>query len=349
LLEGLLHLFSRRPAGNMLRDALDIIIVAYVLYRALLVLRGTRAQQVAVGLVVIAGVYVAARWAGLVTLVSLMDMVLSSAVLVLVVVFQNDIRRGLMRVGDRAWLPGLTRSRDTELIDEIVSAATELARHRMGALIAFEQNATLDEFVVGHGIAMDAAISRELLVTIFQPESVNKLHDGAVIIRSLRLASAGVFFPMPEGRHNLDPSLGSRHRAALGVTEETDAVVVVVSEERGSITVCYHGNMIQHLDGQKLKAVLLDLLGYKQPARKKTEERPRPTQAPLTMPPPPGPIVPPLAVVSPLPLPAPLTAPLTTSLAAASPLPLSPALPLTTDMPVAPRASLPPAPLRSDD
>jgi dihydropteroate synthase len=371
LFEGLLHLFSRRPAGSMLRDALDIAIVAYVLYRALLVLRGTRAQQVAVGLVVIAGVYVAARWAGLVTLVSLMDMVLSSAVLVLVVVFQNDIRRGLMRVGDRAWLPGLARSRETELIDEVVAAATELARHRMGALIAFEQNATLDEFVVGHGIAMDAVISRELLVTIFQPESVNKLHDGAVIVRSLRLASAGVFFPMPEGRHNLDSSLGSRHRAALGVTEETDAVVVVVSEERGSITVCYHGNMIQHLDGQKLKAVLLDLLGYKQP-RKKADERPRLTQAPPPPPAPPpagsSPSLPSIgtpslpsigtpslpSIGSPsLPAITPLGSP---SLAAVSPLPLAPsslthtpAMPLTTDMPVAPRASMPPGPLRSDD
>jgi diadenylate cyclase len=271
VLEGLLYLFSRRPPTQVLRDALDIVIVAYVVYRALLVLRGTRAQQMSVGVLVIAGVYVAARWIGLVTLVNLMDVVLSSFVLILVVVFQNDIRRGLMRVGDRAWLGTLSSANETKVIDEVVAAATELARHRMGALIAFEQNATLDEFVVGHGIPLDSAVTRELLVTIFQPESVNKLHDGAVILRALRISSAGVFFPMPEAR-NLDPSLGSRHRAALGVTDETDAVVVVVSEERGSITVCYRGNMIQHLDGQKLRGVLLDLMGYKQPARRRTGE-----------------------------------------------------------------------------
>lgn len=267
MLEGLLQLFTRRPWGHVARDVLDILLVAYLVYRGLLVLRGTRAQQMSVGVLVIAAIYVVARWAGLVTLVSLMDVVLTSLVLVLVIVFQNDIRRALMRVGERAFLPGFSRAQETKLIDEIVSAATELARHRIGALIAFEQNASLDEFVVGQGIALDAAITRELLVTLFQPESVNKLHDGSVIIRNLRIASAGVFFPMPEAR-NLDPSLGSRHRAALGITDETDAVVVVVSEERGAVTVCFRGNMIQNLDAPRLRTVLLDLLGYKDKRKK---------------------------------------------------------------------------------
>ena len=266
MLEGLLNLFARRPLASVARDVADVAIVAWVLYRALLVLRGTRAQQVAVGLVMVAALYGAARWCGLVTLTNLLDLVVSSLVLILVVVFQNDIRRALMRVGDKAWLPGLGRAREAALVDEVVAAATELARHRTGAIITFEQNANLDEFVVGQGIALDAAVTRELLVTIFQPESVNKLHDGAVLIRSLRLASAGVFFPMPEAR-NLDPGLGSRHRAALGISEETDAVVVVVSEERGTITVCFRGNMIPGLDGQRLRVVLDDLLGYKAPPR----------------------------------------------------------------------------------
>ncbi|MCS6901753.1 MAG: diadenylate cyclase CdaA [Myxococcales bacterium] len=266
MLEGIQHLFSRRPLGHIVRDVLDILIVAWVIYRALLVLRGTRAQQVAVGLIVVAGVYGAAKWGGLVTLVNLLDWAVSGLFLLLMVVFQNDIRRALMRVGDKALLPGFARAREAAVVDEVIAAVTELARHRTGALIAFEQNATLDEFVVGHGIPLDAVVSRELLVTIFQPESANKLHDGAVLIRSLRIASAGVFFPMPEAR-NIDASLGSRHRAALGVSEETDAVVLVVSEERGTITVCYRGNMIPNLDGQRLKTVLYDLMGYKQPQR----------------------------------------------------------------------------------
>ena len=107
-------------------------------------------------------------------------------------------------------------------------------RHRIGALIAFEQDAGLDRFVVGQGTTVDSAVQRELLVSLFLPESLNKLHDGAVVIRNLRIAKAGVFFPMPDTKV-MDKSLGSRHRAALGITEETDAVVVVVSEERGTI------------------------------------------------------------------------------------------------------------------
>lgn len=295
MLEGLQHLFSPRPLGQILRDVLDVFIVAWVLYRALLVLRGTRAQQVALGLLVVGAAYGAAKWGGLVTLVNLLDLVVSGLFLLLIVVFQNDIRRALMRVGDKALLPGFARAREAAIVDEVVAAATELARHRTGALIAFEQNANLEEFVVGQGIPLDSAVSRELLVTIFQPESANKLHDGAVLIRSLRIASAGVFFPMPETR-NIDASLGSRHRAALGVSEETDAVVIVVSEERGTITVCFRGNMIPNLDGQRLRTVLYDLMGYKkipegvrkEEKAKKKEEEPRKSAPPLTLPPLPG-------------------------------------------------------------
>jgi hypothetical protein len=163
-------------------------------------------------------------------------------------------------------LGGFARAQESRVIDEVVAAATELARHRMGALIAFEQDANLDEFVVAQGIPVEAAVTRELLVSLFVPESVNKLHDGAVVIRNLRIAKAGVFFPMPESRI-VDTSLGSRHRAALGITEETDAVVVVVSEERGTISFCFSGNIVSNLDGASLRQALLGLFGRK--ARKK--------------------------------------------------------------------------------
>ena len=200
-------------------------------------------MQMGIGLGVIFLVYVVAKWAGFVTLFNLLSTLLSSIILIVVVVFQNDIRRGLMRVGARAFFGGLSRQQESRVIDEVVAAATELARHRMGALIAFEQDANLDEFVVEQGTTLDAAVQRELLVALFVPESVNKLHDGAVLIRNLRIAKAGVFFPMPDTKV-LDKSLGSRHRAALGITEETDAVVVVVSEERGTISFCFNGNIV---------------------------------------------------------------------------------------------------------
>src|SRR5262245_49952973 len=226
-------------------------------------------MQMGTGLGIIFLVYVVAKWAGLVTLFNLLSSLLSSVILIVVVVFQNDIRRGLMRVGSRNFFSGIARQQETRLIDEVVASATELARHRIVALICFEQDANLEEFVVGQGTTLDASVQRELLVSLFIPESLNKLHDGAVVIRNLRIAKAGVFFPMPDIKM-LDKSLGSRHRAALGITEETDAVVVVVSEERGMISFCFNGNIVPNLDGASLKQALLGLFGQRARAKTKT-------------------------------------------------------------------------------
>jgi len=350
MLEGLAHLFAARPLSQALIDVLDLLVVAYVIYRALLVLRGTRAMQMGTGLAVIFFVYVVSRWVGLVTLYNLLSSLLSSIILIVVVVFQNDIRRGLMRVGARAFFGGISRQQESRVIDEVVASATELARHRMGALICFEQEANLDEFVVGQGTPLDAEVQRELLVGLFIPESVNKLHDGAVVIRNLRIAKAGVFFPMPDTKL-LDKSLGSRHRAALGITEETDAVVVVVSEERGTISFCFNGNIVSNLDGASLRQALLGLFGQRTRAKKKApakKERDRqtgsyrvtlppgtPVPTPIAMPPltdlaPDTPSEDDISVVGPRPEPL-------------APRPLAPAKPIETPKPMA-RGSSPPAP-----
>lgn len=259
MVEGFLRLFSARPVTQIIRDLVDIFIVAYVVYRALLVLRGTRAMQMGLGLGIVFLIYLGAKIFGLTTLLSLLSWLLSSIILIVVVVFQNDIRRALIRVGGSNWFTS-GREQQSRVIDEVVAAATELARHRMGAIIAFEQDANVLEFVKSDGIHIDSVVTRELLVSLFVPESVNKLHDGAVLIRDLKIARAGVFFPMPETKI-LDASLGSRHRAALGITEETDAVVVVVSEERGTISFCFSGNIVSNLDGQSLRHALLGLFG----------------------------------------------------------------------------------------
>lgn len=248
--------FVGRAPLHLLRDALDVFIVYYVVYRALLVLRGTRAMQVGVGLAVLFVLYLVAQALELLTVLTIMGALISSMILIIVVVFQSDIRRGLQRVGSRAWFGTLARAQESKVIEEVVEAATELARHRIGALITFEQDANLDEFVgVNKGHTVDAQVTAELLVSLFVPEGVNKLHDGSVVIRNLRIAKAGVFFPMPEGRV-VDQSFGSRHRAALGITEETDAVVVIVSEERGTISFCFNGNIATNLDGPKLHSML---------------------------------------------------------------------------------------------
>ena len=275
--EWLARVFAGRPWFEILRDVCDVLAVAFVIYRALLVIRGTRAMQMGVGLLFILLVYLGAHFFHLGTLEHLLDdYLLKSIVLIVVVVFQNDIRRALIRVGGQAWFGRGGKQEQSRVIDEVVAAVTELARHRIGAIIAFEQDANLLEFTKSEGTVVGAAVTRELLVALFYPESVNKLHDGAVLIRDLKIARAGVFFPMPDTKV-LDKSLGSRHRAALGITEETDAVVVVVSEERGIISFCFNGNIVPNLDGTALRQTLIGLLGQKQkpPAR-------LPSRAPTT-------------------------------------------------------------------
>jgi uncharacterized protein (TIGR00159 family) len=261
VVEGLRYLLSNRPWSEIARDLFDIVIVAYLCYRGLLVLRGTRAMQMGVGLVAFGVLYVVARYLELVTVLNVLSWIATSLILIVVVIFQNDIRRALIRVGSKAWF-SRSREQETRLIDEVVEAATELARHRIGAIITFERDANLLEFVRSDGIAMDSIVTRELLVSLFLPESLNKTHDGAVLIRDLRIARAGVFFPMPESKV-VDPNFGSRHRAAIGITEETDAVVVVVSEERGTITLCFQGSYVANVDGANLRTILFDQLGHR--------------------------------------------------------------------------------------
>lgn len=270
MLEALQSYFQNRTPAEIARDVVDIIVVYYLFYRLLLVARGTRAMQVAAGLGIVALFYVVAQAVGLVTIVALVGSLLQSIILVIVVVFQNDIRRALQRVGSRAIFGGIGRAQESEVIDRVVSAAGELARHRIGAIITFEQDANLEEFIgQNKGIELDAKVSSELLVSLFVPEGSNKLHDGAVVIRNLRIAKAGVFYPMPESR-SFDPTFGSRHRAAIGITEETDAVVVVVSEERGSISFCFNGNIASNLQVEQLRDMLVSIMNPK--VRKKSRQ-----------------------------------------------------------------------------
>ena len=277
MLELVRNYWAARTPLQLAKDALDVFLVYYLAYRALLVLRGTRALQVGFGLSLVFVLYMVAQVLRLVTVISVMGALISSMLLIIVVVFQSDIRRGLQRVGSRAWFGSLARAQETKVIDEVVEAATELARHRIGALITFEQDANLDEFVGVHkGHTLDAQVTRELLVALFLPESMNKLHDGSVVIRNLRIAKAGVFFPMPEGRV-VDDSFGSRHRAALGITEETDAVVVIVSEERGTISFCFNGNIASNLDGPKLRTMLDAIFSPK--VRKKSRRNKAPPES----------------------------------------------------------------------
>ncbi len=256
-LSALFEFFSRHPA-DWLFDIADIIVVAFVVYRVLLLVRGTRALQMGVGLFFVFVVYELSRRFGLLTLYSLLDGLLSSIVLIVVVIFQAEIRRGLMRFGGRTWwLPG-TSAKASSAIEEVIKAAGMLAQKRVGALIVFERDAMLDEFIQ-RGTLLDALATKELLYGIFIPSFQNPLHDGAVIIRDGRVWQAGAFLPLT-GASDIDRNLGTRHRAALGISEETDAVVLVVSEERGAISLVFNGNMVRDVDPSSLREALPGLL-----------------------------------------------------------------------------------------
>ncbi|UJR79796.1 diadenylate cyclase CdaA [Sandaracinus amylolyticus] len=247
-------------------DVADVLVVAYLFYRLTLLVKGTRAMQMAIGLGLVFLVYHLARRLGLVTLYTILDALLTYIVLLIVVIFQNDIRRVLARVGQRPWFRGARNVREVQAIEEVVKAAVHMGQRHIGAIIVFERDAALDEFVE-HGTPIDSAVTKEILYSLFVPHADNPLHDGAVIIREGRIWQAGGHLPLSSSA-KLDRSLGTRHRAAIGISEETDAVVVVVSEERGSISLCFNGNMARGLDAGSLRQALLGL--FSTPVRKKT-------------------------------------------------------------------------------
>ncbi len=270
MIEGLLTLLRPTSAGAFARDVLDVAIVAYAIYRLMLLLRGTRAVQASVGLALVVGVYLVAHRAGLTTTHTLLDKVLGSFFLVVVVLFQGDLRRALMRVGTRPWFVRFRKGEEATALEEVIDACTRLAQKRIGALIVFERDAALDDFMQ-QGTQLDAEVTSELLYTVFLPAYENPLHDGAVVIRNARVHRAGAFLPLT-ANPSLDRTLGTRHRAAIGITEETDAVVVVVSEERGQISLCFNGNLVRGLEAQSLRHALYGLF-YPKPLAARLLER----------------------------------------------------------------------------
>ncbi len=235
---------------------LDFVLVYYLLYRILLLIKGTRAVQMLLGLFVIIGAYFASRVLGLSTLHWLIGNFISySFIFIVIVLFQHDIRRGLQRLGGTHVFTGDIRA-GRAAVEELVKGAAALAARRLGALIVVERGGDLEDFAK-QGTPIDARLSRELLLALFQHAS--PLHDGAVVVRGNRLAAAGVFLPLTS-QDDVDPELGTRHRAALGLTEEVDAVVLVVSEERGEISLVVDGRIRRGLDQATLRKALQDLL-----------------------------------------------------------------------------------------
>jgi len=238
-----------------IRDTLDIALVALGIYWLLLLIRGTRAVQILVGLIVLLAASAASEYFELGTLRLILEYFLSSAVLIIIVLFQHDIRRALARVG-RGFFPAVSAEQESQIVEEVVRAAQALAQRRVGALIVLERETGLLDQIEG-GTPLDAEVSKDLLVSLFQPHS--PLHDGAVVILGGRIARAGGILPLTQ-RADLPEGIGTRHRAAIGITEETDAVVVVISEETATISVVAGGEILRGLDAPRLRGALSRVL-----------------------------------------------------------------------------------------
>ncbi|HSS75795.1 MAG TPA: diadenylate cyclase CdaA [Thermoanaerobaculia bacterium] len=238
------------------RDAVDILAVALIIYNLLLLIRGTRAVQMLLGLFFLGLVYYGAILAELPTLQKILENLLIVLPFAIIVLFQQEIRRALVSFG-RNPLWGLAKQQKVVAsFSEIVLAATTLSTRRTGALIVIERLHGLRNYIE-NGISIDAVVSYDLLINIFQPDT--PLHDGAVIIQDDRIAAAACFLPLTPNPE-LSKEFGTRHRAALGLTEETDAVAVVVSEETGIISVAFDGAMIRDLDSHGLRNTLYEHL-----------------------------------------------------------------------------------------
>ncbi len=222
-------------------------------YRLILLVKGTRAVSAIYGLVLLAIVFVFSRTFGLYSLSWLLENLFGSLFLVIVIIFQRDIRQALSDMGARRFWRKNTS--DTSYLDEVIAASLYLAQRHIGALIVIERNVALGDVLV-RGVAINGKISRELLITIFFPNT--PLHDGAVILRNGEIAAAACILPLASVTEPKD--YGTRHRAAIGITEESDAVVIVVSEERAAISVALDGQLTTSLDASRLKKVVYDMV-----------------------------------------------------------------------------------------
>jgi len=228
---------------------LDIVVVAVIIYQLLVFIKGTRAVQMALGLALIVVFFYFSRWIALETVSWMLTNILPYFVFVIIVIFQHEIRRALVRFGQAPLFGGFSTINRNEFYDEIVLAVRTLTTNQTGALIVIERDIGLKTYIES-GIALDAALSYDLLVSIFNPSV--PLHDGAVIIQNRRIAAGACFLPLTV-KPRLSKELGTRHRAAIGVTEETDAVAIVVSEETGAISFAHDGEIERYLDPDTLR------------------------------------------------------------------------------------------------
>jgi diadenylate cyclase len=255
-----------------LKDIVDILVISFIIYQALRLIRGTRAWQMTFGVISLFMFYFVARVLDLATVEWLLEEFFPYIIFALIVVFSSELRKALTEIGKRNILRRLSSKEAEAPLEEIVLAATTLSGQRIGALIVIENEVGLKNFKES-GIKLDAHLTYDLLLTIFYPKV--PLHDGAVIVSGDRIAAAGCFLPLTTDPF-LSKELGTRHRAAIGVTEETDAITVVVSEETGTISFVQNGRITRNLDGPRLMKLLAGSISSLPPSDGKPKEKPSP-------------------------------------------------------------------------
>ena len=241
------------------RDIVDIVIMSYVFYRLVLIIRGTRAEQLVKGLMILLLAMVISDQSGLDTIHWTLRQTMTVGLIAIPIVFQPELRRALEHLGRGKIFKSTYWNWNTQefekMLDELIKAISVLVKKRIGALIVMERSTGLKEWI-DTGISVEGVVSAELLVNIFFPRS--PLHDGAVIIQGNQIVAAGCYLPLTEDP-NLGKELGTRHRAGIGITEYSDAVAIIVSEETGIISVAHDGVLIRYLDEKKLQAMLMKL------------------------------------------------------------------------------------------
>jgi diadenylate cyclase len=261
--------FLRRPPIDWW-DLVDILVVSVLIYELLKLIRGTRAVQMALGGGVLVALFYGSRWEHLETVNWLIRNMVGYLVFAVIVLFQSDIRRALAHLGRAPFFRYFAKPESAEeSIEELVVAASMLSSQRIGAIIALERQIGLRNYIEG-GIPLDALLTYDLLLSIFQPSS--PLHDGAVIVQDDRVAAAACFLPLTVNPR-LSKELGSRHRAAIGLTEENDSVAIVISEESGIVSVVADGQIERGLDADGLRARLRSLVLQRRAAGRKRDSR----------------------------------------------------------------------------
>jgi diadenylate cyclase len=236
------------------QDGIDILLVAAILYRVLLIIKGTRAAQMLIGIGVLFIALIMSESLGFYTIDWIIQSLWAQIVLAIIILFQPEIRRALAQMGEARFFPSFTSAEELKSIEEIVRASIALSSRKIGALIVIERETNLNDFIE-MGTRLDAKVSHELLLSIFHPTS--PIHDGAIIIRGNRVVAAGCFLPLTLSVE-VSKAFGTRHRAGIGLTEETDAVVIIVSEETGSITTAVSDQIETNVDMGSLRNFLTE-------------------------------------------------------------------------------------------